>query len=62
MREITASTYEQKTGIDQVNIAINELNMMTQQNAALVEETASASENISDRARELAEMTDIFKT
>ncbi len=62
MREITASTYEQKTGIDQVNMAINELNMMTQQNAALVEETASASENISDRARELAEMTEIFKT
>jgi methyl-accepting chemotaxis protein len=62
MREITASTYEQKTGIDQVNMAINELNMMTQQNAALVEETASASENISDKARELAEMTDIFKT
>jgi methyl-accepting chemotaxis protein len=62
MREITASTYEQKTGIDQVNMAINELNMMTQQNAALVKETASASENISDRARELAEMTNIFKT
>jgi len=62
MLEITASTYEQKTGIDQVNMAINELNMMTQQNAALVEETASASENISDRAKELAVMTEIFKT
>jgi methyl-accepting chemotaxis protein len=62
MKEITASTYEQKSGIDQVNMAINELNMMTQQNAALVEETASASESISEKARDLAEMTEIFKT
>ncbi|HNX24433.1 MAG TPA: methyl-accepting chemotaxis protein [Spirochaetota bacterium] len=62
MLEITASTYEQKTGIDQVNMAINELNMMTQQNAALVEETASASESISEKAKDLAEMTKIFKT
>ncbi len=62
MLEITASTYEQKSGITQINSAINEMNSMTQQNAALVEETAAASENMSDRAKELAELTEVFKT
>ncbi len=62
MMEITASTYEQKSGITQINSAINEMNSMTQQNAALVEETASASVNMSDKAQELADMTEVFKT
>jgi len=43
-------------------MAINELNMMTQQNADLVEETASASEDIFYRAREPAETTVIIIT
>jgi len=62
MLEITASTYEQKSGITQINTAINEMNSMTQMNAALVEETASSSENMSDRAKKLADMTEVFKT
>ncbi len=59
--EIAAASEEQKRGIDQINIAISELDTMTQQNAALVEETASASEEMSSQAQELQSMMERFK-
>lgn len=61
MSEITAASDEQKSGINQINIAITDLDSMTQQNAALVEETASASEQMSSQALELIQMTRVFK-
>ncbi|HQO40121.1 MAG TPA: hypothetical protein PK986_06615, partial [Spirochaetota bacterium] len=59
--EDTASTEEQRQGIDQINTAVMDLDTMTQQNAALVEETASASEEMAAQAGELKELMKQFK-
>ncbi|RTR04413.1 methyl-accepting chemotaxis protein [Halomonas nitroreducens] len=53
--EITAATGEQSDGIGQVNVAVSELDRMTQQNAALVEESTTAAEQLKDQANRLAE-------
>jgi methyl-accepting chemotaxis protein len=58
--EVSITSEEQKQGISQLNIAITELDTMTQQNAALVEETASASEDMENLARELIQATRRF--
>jgi methyl-accepting chemotaxis protein len=59
--EISAASDEQKRGIDQINIAVAELDTMTQQNAALVEETASAGEEMSNQSQELIVMMEKFR-
>jgi methyl-accepting chemotaxis protein len=59
--EIAVASEEQRQGIDQINVAISEMDSMTQQNAALVEETASASEEMANQAQELIEMMGKFK-
>jgi methyl-accepting chemotaxis protein len=59
--EIAAASVEQKQGINQINIAVTEMDTMTQQNAALVEETASASEEMANQAQELLVMMERFK-
>ncbi|CAN5665083.1 methyl-accepting chemotaxis protein [soil metagenome] len=52
--EITAASAEQSGGIEQVNAAVMELDRMTQQNAALVEQSAAASESLRNQAVVLA--------
>ncbi|OBX35409.1 methyl-accepting chemotaxis protein II [Halomonas elongata] len=52
--EITAATGEQSEGISQVNVAVSELDRMTQQNAALVEESTTAAEQLKDQADRLS--------
>jgi methyl-accepting chemotaxis protein len=59
--EITAASQEQAQGIDQVNKAIMQMDETTQQNAALVEETTSASQSMKDQARELMSQVEVFK-
>ena len=59
--EIAASSNEQKQGMDQIAIAISDLDSMTQHNAALVEETASASEEMANQAQELMSLMTQFK-
>ena len=59
--EITAASMEQSEGIGQVNRAVSELDNATQQNAALVEETAAASENMNDQAVALRDRVKYFK-
>ncbi|MBN2038562.1 MAG: Tar ligand binding domain-containing protein [Spirochaetes bacterium] len=59
--EIAAASNEQRQGINQVNAAVAEMDNMTQQNAALVEETASASEEMANQAQELLAMVENFK-
>jgi len=59
--EISASSQEQSTGIDQVNKAIMEMDETTQQNAALVEEAASTSEAIKDQAEDLMDQVTFFR-
>ena len=59
--EITAASSEQSDGIGQVNTAVANLDQMTQQNAALVEESAAASESLKEQARTLAHLVSTFK-
>ena len=59
--EITAASGEQSAGMVQVNTAVNQLDQMTQQNAALVEESSAAAESLKDQAVQLAQAILIFK-
>lgn len=59
--EISSASQEQSTGIEAVNLAIIEMDGMTQQNAALVEEAAAAAQSLQDQAGELAKVVSIFK-
>ncbi|WP_210543156.1 methyl-accepting chemotaxis protein [Rhodoferax sp. PAMC 29310] len=59
--EITAASLEQSEGIDAVNGAIGQLDQMTQQNAALVEQSAAAAESLRDQANRLTEAVAVFK-
>jgi methyl-accepting chemotaxis protein len=61
MGEITAATLEQSHGIEEVNAAIGQMDEMTQQNAALVEEAAAAAESMQEQASRLADAVAIFK-
>jgi len=60
--EIAAASQEQSEGIEQVNKAIAQMDEMTQQNAALVEEAAAASESMGEQAGNLSKMVGFFKT
>ena len=59
--EITAASGEQSDGIGQVNTAVNQLDQMTQQNAALVEESAAAAQSLREQATRLAGAVQVFK-
>ena len=59
--EIAAAAREQASGIEQVNKAILQMDQATQQNAALVEETATASQAMGDQAKELQKLMGFFK-
>ena len=59
--EIAAAAREQATGIEQVNRAVLQMDQVTQQNAALVEETAAASHVMGDQAKELQNLMGFFK-
>ena len=59
--EISAAATEQSQGIGQVNQSVTELDQMTQQNAALVEESAAAAESMKQQALRLSELVNAFK-
>jgi methyl-accepting chemotaxis protein len=59
--EITAAASEQSDGIGQVNTAVTQLDQMTQQNAALVEQSAAAAESLKDQALRLAQVVGTFR-
>ncbi len=59
--EITAASGAQSDGIGQVNTAVNQLDQMTQQNAALVEESAAAAHSLREQATRLAGAVQVFK-
>jgi len=59
--EISAASNEQSQGIGQVNVAVNQLDQMTQQNAALVEESAAAAESLKDQAQRLSGIIGTFR-
>jgi len=60
--EIAAASSEQASGIDQVNAAVSQMDEMTQQNAALVEESAAAAHALEDQSRELNRLMGFFNT
>ena len=62
MGEITAASSEQADGIGQVNQSIAQMDNATQQNAALVEESAAAAQALQNQAGELAKLVSVFKT
>ncbi len=59
--EIAVASGEQNVGIDQINDAISQMDSVTQQNAALVEEAAAAAEALQQQAASLAEAVSVFK-
>ncbi|WP_426322525.1 methyl-accepting chemotaxis protein [Pseudoduganella sp. R-43] len=61
MREITAAGDEQSAGIEQINRAVTEMDTVTQQNAALVEEAASAADALKQQAAHLDTLVSVFK-
>ncbi|WP_119964903.1 methyl-accepting chemotaxis protein [Simplicispira lacusdiani] len=61
MGEISAASSEQSTGVSQVGEAITQMDQVTQQNAALVEEMAAAAGSLSHQAKELVGAVSVFK-
>src|SRR5476651_2169000 len=59
--EITAAGREQSSGIEQVNIAIAQMDTVTQQNASMVEEATAASQSMQDQAGALARLVSLFQ-
>jgi methyl-accepting chemotaxis protein I, serine sensor receptor len=62
MGEIAEAATEQSTGIDQVNLAVAQMDEVTQQNAALVEQAAAAASSLEEQARRLTEAVSVFRT
>jgi methyl-accepting chemotaxis protein len=61
MAQITAASGEQEAGIEQINQAIMEMDGVTQQNAALVEQAAAAAEALQGQSTHLAELVSVFR-
>ncbi|SFV03689.1 methyl-accepting chemotaxis protein [Pseudoduganella namucuonensis] len=59
--EITAASVEQTSGIEQINRAISQMDQVTQQNAALVEEAAAAAAALQDQSQALAGAVSVFR-
>ncbi len=61
VNDIATASQEQVTGIDQVNTAVNQMDQVTQQNAALVEEAAAAATSLEDQAQRLQGAVSAFR-
>ncbi|MYM36129.1 HAMP domain-containing protein [Duganella sp. FT94W] len=61
MTQISNASEEQSIGIAQVNDAITQMDQVTQQNAALVEEAAAAAESMQEQSTKLADVVSVFK-
>jgi methyl-accepting chemotaxis protein-1 (serine sensor receptor) len=58
---ISSASKEQTTGIEQVNMAVTQMDEVTQQNAALVEQASAAAQALAEQARSLRDVVAIFK-
>ncbi|MDY7573883.1 methyl-accepting chemotaxis protein [Actimicrobium sp. CCI2.3] len=61
MGEISSASAEQTRGIEQINMAITEMDDVTQQNAALVEQAAAAAQSMQDQAHHLSGVVSVFR-
>ncbi|MDD5298022.1 MAG: methyl-accepting chemotaxis protein [Rhodocyclaceae bacterium] len=59
--EIASASSEQSSGVEQVTLAVGQMDEVTQQNAALVEEAAAAAESLEDQARNLSQSVAVFR-
>lgn len=59
--EISSASAEQRSGIEQVNLAVAQMDQSTEQNAALVQEALAAAKSLSDQAQALARTVDRFR-
>jgi methyl-accepting chemotaxis protein len=59
--EIAAASQEQTDGIEHISLAISQMDQVTQQNAALVEQAAAASESLQHQALHLSSLVGVFK-
>jgi methyl-accepting chemotaxis protein len=59
--EISAATQDQTGGIGQVRDAVTQLDQVTQQNAALVEQSAAAAESLQQQAANLVDVVSVFR-
>ncbi|WP_297489606.1 methyl-accepting chemotaxis protein [Acidocella sp.] len=59
--DIAASATEQATGLNEVNTAVNQMDQVTQQNAAMVEQTTAASHSLANEAAELGRLIGQFE-
>ena len=62
MADITVASVEQTSGIEEINLAITQMDEVTQQNAALVEEAAAAAQSLMDQAANLSQVVSHFNT
>ncbi|WP_017347957.1 methyl-accepting chemotaxis protein [Pantoea sp. A4] len=62
MQEITVASNEQSSGISEINQAITQMEAVTQQNAALVQEASAASQALQDQAERMAQAMKVFNT
>ncbi len=60
--EIAKSSQEQATGLHEVNTAVNQMDQVTQQNAAMVEEATAAAANLKSSSQELGQLMARFQT
>jgi methyl-accepting chemotaxis protein len=61
MDEIASASSEQSIGIEQVNLAVTQMDGVTQQNAALVEQAAAAASSLDQQAHQLRQTVTVFK-
>ncbi|PTY39307.1 methyl-accepting chemotaxis protein [Brachyspira hampsonii] len=61
MQEISTTAVEQQTGVDQVNVAVSKIDGITQQNAALVDETANYAKELLEQSENLKSIMTFFK-
>ena len=61
MGEISAASADQSHGIDQINLAMTQMDQVTQSNASLVEEASAAAQSLEDQAQDLVEAVSVFR-
>jgi methyl-accepting chemotaxis protein len=59
--EISTASHEQSLGVAQVGEAVTQMDQVTQQNAALVEEMAAAASNLQNQAEDLVQVVSVFR-
>jgi methyl-accepting chemotaxis protein len=62
VESIAQAAHDQATGLGEVNTAVGQMDQVTQQNAAMVEETTAASHSLTNEARQLAQLMERFQT